>query len=269
MIVFLTEKERVEAEGKIIDTIYGPYYPDGLSPPTADIVRRRFELSRRNEVYLPYQIRLTLEAIQSSPFSSDTSEWSGKSVTEAKEGKEKSKDSEREKEALETIVVEEVVDFEQWMVDPLNPYQGRKITLDGMEWNFPDAQLLLQHAALLVTAEDREEDSIAAFASDGNNSTETASTKAREAGSSQTDPMADMVDIALIRQSTLRTVDADLGEDNADDYVGETIPMDLEEAPAAEEAGPIEQDIPADQSQYGKTQNEIDDEDEEAWMKDL
>jgi hypothetical protein len=153
--VFRNEKEKESVRSQIISTIYGDYFAHGLAPPTHDIVRRRFELTRRKEKYLPYQIREVTELIQGFGDSSrsvkvDTTDSSSSSAT-ASNGKE----------VLEEKVVEEVLSFEDWMVDPSNPLQGRTLKIAGEHWDSMDAQLLLQHSSVLWTAEDQEEDEIA------------------------------------------------------------------------------------------------------------
>jgi TATA-binding protein-associated factor Taf7 len=47
LIVFKTERERDIAFSRTCKTVNGDYYPSGLTPPTVDIVRRKFELTRK------------------------------------------------------------------------------------------------------------------------------------------------------------------------------------------------------------------------------
>lgn len=61
--VFDTAEEREVARNKICKTLHGDYMPSGVTPPTADIVKRRFELTRKNETFLPYRIRAVIEEI--------------------------------------------------------------------------------------------------------------------------------------------------------------------------------------------------------------
>jgi len=61
--VFETEQERDFMRSQICKTLHGDYMPSGITPPTADIVRRRFEPTRKNETYLPYRIRSVIEEI--------------------------------------------------------------------------------------------------------------------------------------------------------------------------------------------------------------
>ena len=46
-MVFKTERERDLSHSRICKTVNGDYYPSGLTPPTVDIVRRKFELTRK------------------------------------------------------------------------------------------------------------------------------------------------------------------------------------------------------------------------------
>lgn len=57
------------------------------------------------------------------------------------------------------IEVEEVVEFQDWMVDPLHPDSGRTIVFgeEGNIWG-PECELLMYYPEILVTMEDREED---------------------------------------------------------------------------------------------------------------
>ena len=61
--MFETAAERDIMRGQICKTINGDYMPSGLTPPTADIVKRRFELTRKNDSYLPYRIRSVIDEI--------------------------------------------------------------------------------------------------------------------------------------------------------------------------------------------------------------
>ena len=47
LVVFKTERERDLALSRTCKTVNGEYYPSGLTPPTVDIVRRKFELTRK------------------------------------------------------------------------------------------------------------------------------------------------------------------------------------------------------------------------------
>ena len=172
--VFKKEKERETMKSRICKTPYGDYAPSGITPPTQDIVKRRFEFTRMNEdTFIPYQIRQITDEITSFGSSATaSSESKALTTTKSKRSKESKKeqqqqdkekgggeDSRQEQRKIERVI-EEVVDFEEWMVDPTNPMRGRTIVLDGLDWSTPDAALLLMHPELLMTEEDREEDEL-------------------------------------------------------------------------------------------------------------
>ena len=54
LIVFKTERERDLAYSRTCKTLNGDYYPSGLTPPTVDIVRRKFELTRKVRLSSPW-----------------------------------------------------------------------------------------------------------------------------------------------------------------------------------------------------------------------
>lgn len=54
LVVFKTERERDIAHSRTCKTVNGEYYPSGLTPPTVDIVRRKFELTRK-VISIPFQ----------------------------------------------------------------------------------------------------------------------------------------------------------------------------------------------------------------------
>jgi hypothetical protein len=64
LIVFKTEKERDKAEASIVKTINGEYFPDGLTFPTKDIVKRKFELTRKAEPYPVHRVRTVMDEIK-------------------------------------------------------------------------------------------------------------------------------------------------------------------------------------------------------------
>jgi hypothetical protein len=188
--VFKKEKERDLMKSRICKTSHGDYAPSGLTPPTYDIVKRRFEMTRINEdTFLPYKIRQVTEEIltlgqQTNPkeegsggvgSSSGAGGGGGGGGTKGPKMSKKAQkeQAKRDKEAgihhdenkSENIrkiekITEEIVDFEEWMVDPSNPTKGRTIIIDGKNWSSADAQLLIHHPELLITEEDMEEDEL-------------------------------------------------------------------------------------------------------------
>lgn len=144
-------------------TIHGDYMPSGLTPPTVDIVKRRFEQTRKNEGnFIPYRIRNVAQEM--SGFGSGTGKMvnatTGECITDSNVN--------APGPVLEVVgetVTEEVMDFEEWMVDQAAVAQGRRqgvsITLHGSQLgSLRDLQgatseqarsllLLLQHPELL------------------------------------------------------------------------------------------------------------------------
>ena len=69
LVVFKTERERDLAHSRICKTVNGDYYPSGLTPPTVDIVRRKFELTRKVKQKIPFYFAQTLSFIIDAMFS--------------------------------------------------------------------------------------------------------------------------------------------------------------------------------------------------------
>lgn len=199
--VFENEMEKEATRAQITKTIYGEYYNSGLTPPTHQIVKRRFELTRKSDSFLPYKVREVIDEInQGDPWhypdtyvsnqtaiSSNIQNLDG--LIRKKETTDNNPDDVQNKAIIE--VVEEVVDFEDWMVDEQAP-DGISITLSGSDWWSPPAMdgvstsalnssnesaatsdttanyarqmkllgLLIQHPEILQTEVDVEEDSI-------------------------------------------------------------------------------------------------------------
>ena len=131
--VFDSEEERGAVKSKICKTVNGDYMPSGVTPPTFDIVKRRFELTRKNDSYLPYRIRQVIEEINSFgnavhstfvPSHHHNGEVSANSNSNAAV------------EVVSETVVEEVVEFEEWMMDPVTRSRrnGVTITLHGSQF---------------------------------------------------------------------------------------------------------------------------------------
>jgi hypothetical protein len=63
-------------------------------------------------------------------------------------------------------VVEEIVEFEEWMADPARPGQGVVVTVTGSDWTTKDAQFLQLHPEMLLTQVDAEEDALELMAAE-------------------------------------------------------------------------------------------------------
>lgn len=140
--VFHTSEEKEVVRNKIHKhALYGEYMPSGLTPPTIDIVKRKFELTRKNDhsAFLPYRIRQVHDDINNFGMhtSSSTSSSSGNQgrnssvaqnhasvLSSLKESYARYLLSRSDRKEVEAAVVsesvlEEVVDFEEWMIDPV------------------------------------------------------------------------------------------------------------------------------------------------------
>lgn len=119
----------------ICKTINGDYMPSGLTPPTVDIVKRRFEQTRKNEGnFLPYRIRAVAQEM--SAFGHGTGRMVNAATGETvSDGAASSAPAGTVLEVVSESVSEEVVEFEEWMVDHAALQQGRRtgvsLTLQG------------------------------------------------------------------------------------------------------------------------------------------
>jgi hypothetical protein len=136
----LNALRKVKADVLKSKTPLGECSPHGLTPPTFDIVHRRYEPTRVKGTYPPNKIRTVMNDIIN--YSSDLQ-----------------KQQAQANQVLERIIeVEEVVDFQEWMIDPAQPEFGRTIVIEDGKWNSPDSELLMYYPEVLITMEDREED---------------------------------------------------------------------------------------------------------------
>lgn len=163
--VFSTENEREAARNSTCKTINGDYMPSGLTPPTVDIVKRRFEQTRKNEGnFIPYRIRGIAQEISAFGHGTGTGLMmhaaTGEYITD-----ENTQTLGTGVEVVSETVSEEIVDFEEWMVDHAALAEGRRrgvtLKLVGSQLGNaaelqagvgPQAQallLLMQHAELL------------------------------------------------------------------------------------------------------------------------
>lgn len=99
--------------------------PSGITPPTHDIVRRKFEKTRRNEGdFIPYRIRQIAQEI--NDFGIGTGRFinptTGVTINEEDINQNSTNNSGSGSgssgvEVMQEFVNEEVVDFEEWMAD--------------------------------------------------------------------------------------------------------------------------------------------------------
>jgi hypothetical protein len=175
--VFNNVKERDTARLRVVKTLYGDYHSSGITPPTNDVVKRRFELTRKNETYLPYKIKQVCEEISQgvdsvvgggvifneTPSAHVAAGGGGETRRSHDPADETSASSSA---AVLESVVEEVVDFEEWMADPSRPGCGVSITVSGADWTTRDAQFLQMHPEMMLTQVEAEEDALEQLAAE-------------------------------------------------------------------------------------------------------
>ncbi len=142
----ITSLRKIKEEVQKSKTPLGECLPHGLTPPTFDIVHRRFEQTRVKGTFLPNKIRTVMNDIVQY-----SSQLQNQQALQQQQPLNDSKVIER------IIEVEEVVDFQDWMIDPLQSDSGRTIVIDDGRWD-SECELLMYFPEILITAEDREED---------------------------------------------------------------------------------------------------------------
>lgn len=120
LVVYLNEKSRDLAifEQKILDDV--EYIPHGLTIPTMNIIKKKYSRTREKQMYSFDKIQTVLDQIK---------------IFEIKEKVHKE-------------IIEEVVDFEEWMLDK-NQIDGIKIKLEGDKWLNQNNGILLEHPSIL------------------------------------------------------------------------------------------------------------------------
>jgi len=135
LLVFLSEKDRDIARSKNMKTLAGEYYAHGLTSASYDIVNKKFLKTQQNS-----------KIIEDTSFIREVMEDIGVGWEAAEDGKE-----------IREFVDEEVVDFEDWMATPDEPY-GISIKLQGKDiWNKPESKVLLEHPDILSLPYEEEE----------------------------------------------------------------------------------------------------------------
>ena len=137
--VFGSNAEKEAARSKLTKlncNTNNDYCASGLTPPTANIVRRRFD--KTNKVssiqYFPYHVKEVINEI--------CSQWEV--------------DPADDKEFREWKY-EEVVPFEDWMADPENPTQGISLQLSGHNWTTRNS-VVMEHPEVLLLQVELEDD---------------------------------------------------------------------------------------------------------------
>ena len=132
------------------------YYLNGLSAPTHNIVKSRFELTQKSsDSYPVHKVRTVVNDISASWTTDERPVGRAATIIGITEGSSSGAGSGGGSGAaggsvdfIETI--EEVVDFEEWMVDPdsTNPDVGVSFRVEHCDWN-GDLGLLLEHPEIL------------------------------------------------------------------------------------------------------------------------
>lgn len=160
--VFRDEHERDDMRQQLVNEPHDLYYPHGLTAPTEDIVRRRFEATQSNENFLIFRYQEVLADVL------DFSTRSGgnlipltkpqpAAVPIGQDG-ENEKDNGDEKLPYYETVIEEVLDYQEYMMDIENPGHGRTFVFDGMTWTDEQIELVAQHPEILWSRLEEEDD---------------------------------------------------------------------------------------------------------------
>lgn len=155
------------------------YCPDGLTAPTADIVQRRFDRTRVNETFLNFRyqevIAEVLDFVNRGPQNSSSSV-----AAEGGDGEKRPAGGKKSKKGAATSftaaqltgqqqgppppfyesVSEEVIDFEEYMLDPRRSGEARTIVLGPGQWDDNTLQLLVAHPEILITKTEEEDDEL-------------------------------------------------------------------------------------------------------------
>lgn len=120
LVVYIDEAAREKAlkEQRTLDEVQ--YHPHGLAPPTQNIIKKKYSKTRDKQTYSVEKIQHVVEQL-------------------------KAFDS---KDKMRKEVIEEVLEFEDWMVDKAHP-EGIKLKLEGERWWQTAGGLLFEHPNIL------------------------------------------------------------------------------------------------------------------------
>lgn len=134
--VFENDEAREAMKKEIIYTDLGSYFPSGITPPTQNIVKRRFLKSRKGKKKSQEKIERVIDEIE-SPWENVVNE-EGIAIMDTREY---------------TETIEEVIPFENWMMG--NDGESKVLQVSDEHWPSLDAVIfLLQHPNLLVRQSD-------------------------------------------------------------------------------------------------------------------
>lgn len=153
---------------QLVTEPYDLYYPHGLTAPTEDIVRRRFDATRINESFLTFRYQEVLaEVLDFSTRSGANLIPSSKITDNPKfkkqqqnnaDGDENDGDNPEETLPYYETIVEEVLDYEEYMMDVMNPGYGRTLQFDGLDWTEEQIALVSQHPEIIWSRLEEEDD---------------------------------------------------------------------------------------------------------------
>lgn len=162
--VFRDEHEKEEMRQKLVNEPHDLYYPHGLTAPMEDIVRRRFEATQSNENFLIFRYQEVLADVL------DFSTRSGGNLIPLTKPQpsaapvgpdgENEKDNGEDKLPYYETVIEEVLDYDEYMMDTENPGHGRTFVFDGLAWTDEQIELVAQHPEILWSRLEEEDDAL-------------------------------------------------------------------------------------------------------------
>ena len=125
MQVFRDERERDQAKARMARGVNEETALSGICPPTRDIVKRRYERTRQTQSFLPFRVRQVVDEISSGahipgeqPSQQKLTAKQSKQIAAANAAAATSQ--EKTEFSIQTVI-EEVVDFQDWMVDDAHP----------------------------------------------------------------------------------------------------------------------------------------------------
>lgn len=168
--VFRDEDECEKMRSQLVTETHDLYYPDGLTAPTEDIVHRRFDSTRTNEDCLTFRYQEVLadvldfsirsggNMIPSTRKMIETSK-SRKQQQSSNIDNDENADNGDEKLPYYETIIEEVLDFDEYMIDVMNPGHGRTLVFDG-DWTEEQIELVASHPEIIWSKLEEEEDAL-------------------------------------------------------------------------------------------------------------
>ena len=157
LCVYRDEDQRVQAVNEQRQLDESKYLPHGLTPPTAHVIKKKYSKMREKDKHSMEQIFAVMEQVKTLD----------------------------NKDKVRRDVVEEVVDFEDWMADSARN-EGIKLRLEGAKWLQSSGGLIFEHPEILDCAhwaeiESKESDAVRGAGDLKESQSATASSEAVEA----------------------------------------------------------------------------------------